>query len=463
MVKVYLRGHDNYYGIADILRLFGGNIREERENGYVSCDLGFDLEIISEILPDGTTAAYKKGGTPVPCDLPAIPANRSVKRDLYILLSKITNMRYPWGCLTGIRPTLVAGEDNDPGLMSAKYLVRKDKAELALETAMTEGRILGKRGEETLNIYIGVPFCPSRCEYCSFISNDAVKHMKLLEPYAASVIEEIRTVAPRIKRRVASLYIGGGTPTVFSEELFGRFIGSVTELLPVDSETEFTVEAGRADTITQVKLDLMRKAGATRICINPQTMNSGTLARLHRNHTAEDTVRAYEQAVGAGFESINMDLIAGLKYESDEDFINSINTVISLKPSDITIHTLYKKRRAEMTRETVLSRDRGDTDKAVGEGYTLLYQNGYHPYYMYRQKDTGHGLENTGFTKGDGCYYNVAMMSDKRDVLSFGAGGMSKRIFDGGRLERCSCIKDVTGYITSVSEMAEKKIGFFEL
>ena len=463
MVKVFLRGHDNYYGIADILRLFGSKVREDRENGFVSCDLSPELEIISEILPDGNTCAYLKGGTPVPSSLPAITAKRSVKRDLYILLSNITGVQYPWGCLTGIRPTLVAAEDNDPDLMSTKYLVRRDKAELAFETAQTEERILSKRGADTINIYVGIPFCPSRCEYCSFISNDAVKHLKLLEPYASAVIDEIRAIAPGIKRPVASIYFGGGTPTVFSDELFGRFIESISELLPIDNSTEFTVEAGRPDTITPVKLEAMRRAGADRICINPQTMNSGTLARLGRKHTAEDTIRAYGQAVEAGFESINMDLIAGLKYESDEDLINSIRSVISLKPSDITVHTLYKKRRAEMTRETVLSRDRGDTDKAVGEGYALLYEAGYRPYYMYRQKDTGHGLENTGFTRGDGCYYNVAMMSDKRDVLSFGAGGMSKRIFEGGRLERCSCIKDVTGYISSVKEMAEKKIRFFEL
>ena len=463
MVNVYLKGHDNYSGIADILRLFGSPVREDRENGLVSCSMDTDIELISEIDKHGYTYAYIKGEIPRRTELPPVVPKRSVKRDLYILMCKITGTSFPWGCLTGIRPTLVAAEEGDPASLTQKYLVREDKAALAWQTSVEESRILNTHGEESLNIYIGIPFCPSRCEYCSFISNDAVKHMKLLRPYAEAVIKEISMVAPYIRRPVASVYLGGGTPTVFDDGTFGYLIGNISSLLHIGGDTEFTVEAGRPDTINAQKLKSMKAAGATRICINPQTMNSETLGKLGRKHTSEDTVRAYEEARAAGFDTVNMDLIAGLKYEDDTDFTESLEKILKLDPEDITIHTLYKKRRALMGRGDVLSRERGDTDRAVSDGYRMLYAHGYHPYYLYRQKDTGHGLENTGFTSGEGCYYNVAMMSDRRDVLSFGAGGMSKRIFEEGRLERCPCIKDVTGYIASCEEMAGRKIGFFDL
>ena len=214
----------------------------------------------------------------------------------------------------------------------------------------------------------------------------------------------------------------------------------------------------------------MREHGITRICINPQTMRTETLLRLGRKHTAEDTVRVYSKACEMGFDLINMDLIAGLPYENAEEHVESTKSLIKLAPANITIHTLYKKRRAAMSRDTVMDKEktRDTLDECVAESYRLLMEAGYHPYYMYRQKDTGHGLENTGFAKGDtGSLYNVAMMSDCRDVLSFGAGGMSKRCFaqEGElykhRVERCPTIKDALTYIERVDEMAEKKIAFF--
>ena len=201
-------------------------------------------------------------------------------------------------------------------------------------------------------------------------------------------------------------------------------------------------------------------------------MKSETLLRLGRKHTAEDTVRVYRQACDMGFDLINMDLIAGLPYENAEEHVNSTKRLIELAPANITVHTLYKKRRAAMSREKVMDyeKSRGELDACVAESYRLLQEAGYRPYYMYRQKDTGHGLENTGFAKGDtGSIYNVAMMSDCRDVLSFGAGGMSKRCFkqEGElykhRVERCPTIKDALTYIERVDEMAEKKIEFFEM
>jgi oxygen-independent coproporphyrinogen-3 oxidase len=296
--------------------------------------------------------------------------------------------------------------------------------------------------------------------------------MDRLANYEAALEREIKTTAPLIKRPVSAIYVGGGTPTVFEEKEFASLLDCIYSNLNISSECEVTVEAGRPDTITDGKLIAMRDHGITRICINPQTMRSETLIKLGRKHTAEDTVRVYRKAESMGFDLINMDLIAGLPYENADEHVKSTKSLIELSPANITVHTLYKKRRASISREQVMDlyKTRGELDNCVAESYDLLKEAGYHPYYMYRQKDTGHGLENTGFAKGNtGSVYNVAMMSDARDVLSFGAGGMSKRCFkqEGEkhkhRVERCPTIKDALTYIERVEEMAEKKIAFFEM
>ena len=466
MIRVILKGHDNTYGISDILRLFCSNVKEDKENNTVIGESERDLVLISEVYEE-RPYTYVEGETrPYSSNLDPIAIKRDIKRSFYIFMCELTGRTFPWGCLTGIRPTVVAAEEGcDPERLINTYLVREDKARLACDTARTEARILEGLPKEALNIYIGVPFCPSRCEYCSFISADATKHLDLLDSYEEAIETELKTISESLSRPISSVYIGGGTPTVFSEKTFERLLDATRRFLPIKSDTEFTVEAGRPDTITIAKLRSMKDHGVGRICINPQTMNSETLRKLNRKHSAEDIIRAYKDARKIGIETINMDLIAGLKYETGSDLIVSVKALIDLDPENITIHSLYKKRRAGMSREDVLdeSNERGNTDDAVIKAYEILDANGFIPYYMYRQKDTGHGLENVGFSKpGSECRYNVAMMTDVRDVLSIGSGGMSKRIFDGGRYERCPCTKDVYQYIRNPNIMAERKIRFFE-
>ena len=466
MIRVILKGHDNTYGISDILRLFCSNVKEDKENNTVIGESERDLVLISEVYEE-RPYTYVEGETrPYSSNLDPIAIKRDIKRSFYIFMCELTGRTFPWGCLTGIRPTVVAAEEGcDPERLINTYLVREDKARLACDTARTEARILEGLPKEALNIYIGVPFCPSRCEYCSFISADATKHLDLLDSYEEAIETELKTISESLSRPISSVYIGGGTPTVFSEKTFERLLDATRRFLPIKSATEFTVEAGRPDTITIAKLRSMKDHGVGRICINPQTMNSETLRKLNRKHSAEDIIRAYKDARKIGIETINMDLIAGLKYETGSDLIVSVKALIDLDPENITIHSLYKKRRAGMSREDVLdeSNERGNTDDAVIKAYEILDANGFIPYYMYRQKDTGHGLENVGFSKpGSECRYNVAMMTDVRDVLSIGSGGMSKRIFDGGRYERCPCTKDVYQYIRNPNIMAERKIRFFE-
>jgi len=470
MLEIYLINHDNYYAITDCVRLFYDHPVEDKENGRVYCESAPDMKMESYFVEEGYSVCKLPDGRIVKFNGDPIEAKRDVRRSVYMALSEFAGQKAPWGCLTGIRPTLVAGEESSAEDLSKKYLVREDKAILAMDTYKTEAKILDSIKREDINIYIGIPFCPSRCEYCSFVSQDITHHMNRLKSYKEALINEIKKVAPRISRHINSVYLGGGTPTVFDDEDFGELIDAIYDNLCIDADTEVTVEAGRPDTITESKLRSMKKRGVNRICINPQTMRSETLERLNRKHSAKDTVRVFNMARSLGFDIINMDLIAGLKYENADDFINSVKQLIELNPENITVHTLYKKRKSNMSHKDVLDREesRGSVDDAVTEGYKLLYEAGYIPYYMYRQKDTGHGLENTGFSKpGTECIYNVAMMTDGRDVLSFGAGGVSKRVFEQEgtkfRVERCSSIRDVIGYINQWEEMAQRKIDFFEM
>jgi len=471
MLEVILKGHDKYYGVSDVVRMFAGVPEELKDEGKVVAPDGPDITLVNELLDDGRSVTYSKEKS-YACDGEVLEPGREIKRSLYIAMADITSMNMPWGCLTGIRPTLVACEEDSPEALEKKYFVRSDKARLAFETSREEQRLLSMVPEDSLCVYIGIPFCPSRCEYCSFVSSDISCHMDRLRSYEKALEHEISIVAPSLKRPLSAVYVGGGTPTVLEEKEFASLLDCMYSELNITSGCEVTVEAGRPDTITEGKLISMREHGITRICINPQTMRSDTLMKLGRKHTAEDTVRVYRKACEMGFDLINMDLIAGLPYENAADHIESAKKVIELAPANITVHTLYKKRRARISREQVMDVDmtRGSLDESVAESYRLLYEAGYHPYYMYRQKDTGHGLENTGFAKGEtGNLYNVAMMSDARDVLSFGAGGMSKRCFaqEGGqhkhRVERCPTIKDALTYMERVEEMAEKKAAFFGL
>lgn len=469
MFEVILKGHDKYYGVTDVVRLFFGVPEERVEERKVIVADGPDITLVNALFEDGRSVTYF-GDKEYEFKGELLEPGREIRRSLYMALADITKKDMPWGCLTGIRPTLVALEEKSAKDLEEKYFARSDKAELAYITSREEWKILSSMPEESLNIYVGIPFCPSRCEYCSFISSDISCHMDRLVNYEAALEREIELISKSIKRPISSVYVGGGTPTVFEEREFAALLDSIYSNIRITPECEVTVEAGRPDTITRGKLEAMRDHGITRICINPQTMRTETLLKLGRKHTAEDTIRIYNQAREMGFDLINMDLIAGLPYEDPEEHVRSTKKLIELAPANITVHTLYKKRRAAMSREKVMGNTEDSLDDCVKESYRLLMEAGYHPYYMYRQKDTGHGLENTGFAKGNtGNLYNVAMMSDARDVLSFGAGGMSKRCFaqEGEaikhRVERCATIKDALTYMRRVDEMAEKKIEFFEM
>lgn len=475
MIKVTLDGHNGFYGLSDVLRLFYGRAIENRDEGYITCEADKDI-LIKSVYFDGIVKTYVEGFEEKWTQLInqkfdgiQLELKREIKRQLYFLLSEIENRLFPWGSLTGIRPTLVANEVGSVKSLEKDYLVRRDKALLCFETTKKENEVLLRQKEDAINVYVGIPFCPSRCAYCSFVSQDISHHLNKLPLYADSLCKEIRVAAKKMPA-VSTVYLGGGTPTVFDNPEFKKVIDTIVSEFSFEKDAEITVEAGRPDTINEYKLQVMKDAGIRRICINPQTMSDETLRKFNRKHTVDDVVRVFEMARKLGFDNINMDLIAGLNQDRPGELLESLDRLFELGPENITIHTLYKKKLAKLTRNEVLggmavasSLDDMSLDETLSEGYGRLEARGYKPYYMYRQKDTSHGLENVGFAlPGTECLYNVSMMSDKRDVMAFGAGGVCKRLFENNRIERCSAPKDVIAYMRTCEDSARQKLDFFE-
>ena len=451
---------------TDVSLLFlGSNVRNE--GNLICAEYDGDILIESSVHPDGIVTTSVPG-TPIMQTQDTafdLPPNREIKRQLYRVLAAVIGRSFPWGSLTGIRPTQIAREVRDADDMSNFYDVRKDKARLAIETAETEDRILATTSEEDLFVYIGIPFCPGRCSYCSFTTQESRSDAGLLPEYLNAVLREVSGLSSKLKN-VRAVYFGGGTPTIMDEELLGSFVDGCLDLIGPDRSAEITVEAGRPDTLTPVKLETLSRAGVSRICVNPQSLSDRTLAAIGRKHTAEQFCNAFQAARKAGFHTINTDLIAGLPGESMEEFRFSVDRIIELLPENITVHALCKKRSADIKREEIFEgKDNGAlADDMVSYADSKIRAGGYFPYYLYKQKDTVGGLENTGFSKpGKECLYNVAMMSDLRNVLSFGAGGVSKRFFSSRRLERFDCVRNPKEYIERIDEILIGKRRFFEV
>ncbi len=466
MISVITQGHGSLFPAKDVSRLFfGPSVRCEGQS--IFAEYAEDVVIESTVWPDGrvTTAVQGTSIFEKSDDTQRLAPNRELKRQLYRVFSAVTQKRFPWGSLTGIRPTLVAREVRDIDTLVRFYDVREDKAGLAYKTAEAEDRILSSTDEQDLFIYIGIPFCPGRCSYCSFITQESRASARLLSEYRDTVLKEIAGLTG-IMKNVRAVYFGGGTPTIMEDELLRDFVCEALDLICPDRNAEITVEAGRPDTLTESKTALLVDAGVGRICVNPQSLSDETLTRIGRHHTTEQFYRAFDIARKAGFSVVNTDLIAGLPGESLEKFRFSVDRIIELKPENITVHALCKKRTSNLTRAEVLDdtdRERV-ADQMVSYAAERLAETGYAPYYLYKQKDTVGGLENTGFsTVGKECVYNVAMMSDRRNVLAFGAGGVGKRVFPNGRLVRHDCLRNARDYILRIDEIIRGKKRFFEV
>lgn len=391
---------------------------------------------------------------------------RAVKRELYLLLSKKFNKTLPWGCLTGIRPTKVAYELLESGVdkyfikeeLMKQFFVSESKAILVANTIKNQTCII--KNDNLVDLYINIPFCPSKCSYCSFISSEYKAVEKIIPEYINALIKEIRETKKIINSKayiVKTIYIGGGTPTVLSAEDLELILQELTF-----GVNEFTVECGRPDTITKEKLDVLQKYGVTRISINPQTFVDTTLKRIGRHHTAKDVIEAYKLALNYNF-SINMDLIAGLPDESLRGFKKSIQTVLDLYPDNITIHTLALKKGSTLALSQATNENE-ITEKMVSFGQEQMVKYGYKPYYMYKLKNQNAGLENVGFYRDTVCQFNIDSMEETATVLACGANAITKRVFNSeNRIERQANVKFATDYISRINEMISKKRELFDV
>ena len=397
-------------------------------------------------------------------------ARRLCKQTLYDLCRKTTGIHPPWGSMTGVRPTHLMLEALAEGLspedavnrMVDRFDVLRPKAELLAEIALTQ-RKLPAPGDRWIDVYIGIPFSTTRCAYCSFSSGE-IGNGRLVPPYMDALEKEIRGCAEILRRSgrtLRALYVGGGTPTALPEDDFRRLMNLIAECFP--GALEYTVEAGRPDTITREKLRAVLDAGVSRISINPQTMNDRTLRVIGRAHTAAQVVEAYRLAREEGIPHINMDVIAGLPGENEEDFARTMEAARTLRPESLTVHTLAIKRSSRMSLENAPLPDGEMTARMVAMGMETARSLGLVPYYMYRQKYMAGNLENTGYAlPGHACLYNVDMMEETSHVLAMGAGGISKRIWpEEGHITRAPNVSNIEEYIRRTDEMLERKREIF--
>ncbi len=346
----------------------------------------------------------------------------------------------PWGILTGVRPSKVAGEYLLAGngvqrtrrILRDEYFVNPKKAALAVSVAATEQKLLRKIADDYCSIYISIPFCPSRCAYCSFVSYTSDRLLSLIDAYLVQLYEDIRNVfsiARDLGMRVASVYIGGGTPTVLSAEQLEALLTVIAESCNISDLLEFTVEAGRPDTITKEKLGVMHSFGVTRISVNPQTLDPEVMQAIGRRHTVEDFYRAYALARESGIRDINVDLIAGLPSDNFTKFSKTMDEILRLAPTNLTVHTFSVKKASDIrkTNTNVYSLTGGDAAKSVDYALLKAKSAGYKPYYMYRQKNTVGNLENVGYAlDGSECMYNIFMMEEIQPIFGAGAGAVTK-------------------------------------
>lgn len=469
-----------------ILTILGHNFRYETENVI---RIFFPLEkiVVTEELPENTDdfiITYLKDGI-IGCE--ASISGKKDKREasvqgadekdaelqlaqlLYDMLVPLTGINPSWGVLTGVRPSKLMrnlieadGEAKAVSHFRDNLYVSDKKTQLALSVARAEDKIISLSREKSFSLYISIPFCPTRCSYCSFVSHSVAQAKKLIPDYVRLLcdeIGEISAISKNLGLQLETIYFGGGTPTSLDADSLRQITAAVQQGFDVKNVREYTIEAGRPDTLTEEKLQVMKNAGVSRISINPQTFNARVLENIGRKHSPEMTLDAFRMARAAGFDNINMDFIAGLPGDSYESFRNSIDTAVSLKPENITIHTLALKRAANLVTQGEAGSVYQETAKMLDYSDTALHSDGYFPYYMYRQSKTVGNNENVGWSKeGRECLYNIYMMEEVHTVLAAGAGAVTKlRSPFENKIERIFNFKYPYEYISRFDELTERK------
>ncbi len=392
----------------------------------------------------------------------------SVTRAFRNAAEKIFNVTLPWGVMCGVRPAKTVTKFLENGktleethkILRDIYDVDEEKCVLAEEVSKNESEILSKIKENSVSIYIGIPFCPSRCLYCSFVSTDISVSGKYMNDFTDCLVREIEYTAKILrdtKNVVENIYIGGGTPTALDEDNLEKVLSAVAKNFDLSNLNEYTVEAGRPDTITQEKLEIIKNYGADRISINPQTASDDTLKRIGRRHSFQDFIKAYKMARETGFSVINCDLIAGLPGEDFDDFKNSIDSLVSLNPENITVHSMCIKRAANLRHKIDSLQEADVMSKMLSYAQNTLRTAGYSPYYMYRQKNISGNLENVGYgKKSTFSFYNINIMEEAQTIIALGGGGSSKLVTKDS-IERIFNYKDPIEYIKNFDEILKRK------
>ena len=448
-MKLVLKGHDRYYALEQSLL-----------NYFPSEPDGEAVSALSEgrVWTTAVTVIRLRGRRAEGRARVKSGAGENIdnllKMSFFRAARELADDPHPWGALTGIRPAKKALElmdgpaAGDTGraaeLLTSKYSVTPERAGLAAVCAGYAREARERLRPREFSLYVGVPFCPTRCAYCSFVSAAVEKSGKLIEPYAAALASEMEQIGELTRSLglcVRTVYWGGGTPTTLSAAQLEMLMKKLKSSFDLSRVTEYTVEAGRPDTLTEEKLTVLLEGGAGRISINPQTLDDNVLKTIGRAHTADDFFRAFELAVRAGFMHINTDLIAGLPGDTPQGFSQTLETVLNLRPDNITVHTLARKKGSRLTlggEAPSGEAARENAGEMLDFSRAALRKNGYEPYYLYRQKFMAGGFENVGWTlPGGQCLYNLCMMEELHTVLSVGAGGVSKLVDAGrGRIER---------------------------
>lgn len=431
---------------------------------------------------DGIAVEWRKNGEEEPAGQAFIAADfterkeakNQLKQGLYQILSGMTGKELPWGTLTGIRPTkipmklLKEGQSKETirSYMKDTYFASDEKIELSIEIAERELDILKQIDYENgYSLYIGIPFCPTTCLYCSFTSFPLVTWRAKVDAYLDAVERELDYVAVKFgKKHLNSIYIGGGTPTTLEPYQLDRLIRKIRCSFDLSDCKEFTVEAGRPDSITREKLETLKKWDITRISINPQTMKDETLKIIGRRHTVAQTVESFKLAREIGFDDINMDLIMGLPEETLDDVKCTLEQIKALEPDNLTVHSLALKRaaRLNMFKEDYKDYKMVNTTEHMNLTAEYAKEMGLEPYYLYRQKSMAGNLENVGYASpGKAGIYNILIMEEKQTIVACGAGTVTKRVYGDGRIDRCDNVKDVKLYMEKIDEMIARKQKLF--
>lgn len=471
-MNLTLIGHDDRYAVEQLLlSLFPEDARPEAVSSLHRGSTW--LTATAKITLEGKTVrASRRIKT---AEETVRLRRRALQQSIYLAAVQLLQQEPAWGALAGVRPTKITTKHLLEGgtpqsarqMMKDVYFVTKERRELAVDCSVSTVKATALLEPGDLSLYVGIPFCPTRCSYCSFVSRTIGKKTELLEPYLEALLKEIEITGSLLRksgRRLRTIYIGGGTPSTLSASQMARLLDAIRAHFDLSHCVEFTVEGGRPDTLDAEKLRTIHAHGADRMSINPQTMVDSVLRACGRPHKAEDILRAYAQAVDAGFTDINMDLIAGLPTDTVEGFCGSLDAVAALNPSNITVHTLALKKGADLFERRESLPSTREVSAMVAYANRKLRSLGYKPYYLYRQKYMSGSFENVGWSRdGRDCLYNIYMMEEVHTILSLGGGGMNKVNLPDGTLRRFHNPKFPEQYIEMLDSVLRQKEELFSL